>query len=120
MKGLFVLMKSGFFIFGIVVAPVMLWGYGSKSSPTGAGGGNTLAGMVSLPGGTFQMGSNNTSLESFTGNDEEPVHSVTVSSFYMDSTDVTQASYQALMGVNPSYFDTGAWASQAGGAGYLV
>jgi formylglycine-generating enzyme required for sulfatase activity len=65
--------------------------------------------MVQIPGGTFQMGSNNTSLESLIGNGE-PVHSVTVSSFYMDTTLVTQASYQALMGVNPSYFDTGALA----------
>jgi len=50
------------------------------------------------------MGSNNTALYA------TPVHRVTVSSFYMDTTDVTQASYQALMGVNPSYFDTGAMA----------
>jgi formylglycine-generating enzyme required for sulfatase activity len=115
MKELFVLMKSGFLIFGIVVAAVMLWGCGSKSSPVGPGGNNTIThvgGMVSIPGGTFQMGSNNTALESETGNDEEPVHSVTVSSFYMDSTDVTQASYQSLMGVNPSYFNTGASASR--------
>ncbi len=66
--------------------------------------GTTIMGMVHIPGGTFQMGSNNTALYA------TPVHSVTVSSFYMDTTDVTQASYQALMGVNPSYFDTGAMA----------
>jgi formylglycine-generating enzyme required for sulfatase activity len=104
MRKWFVQIKSRFVICGIVVAALAIGGCGSKSSPTGTGGGNTLAGMVSIPGGTFQMGSNNTALESFTGNDEEPVHSVTVSSFYMDSTDVTQASYQALMGVNPSNF----------------
>jgi formylglycine-generating enzyme required for sulfatase activity len=63
--------------------------------------GTTVAGMVSLPGGTFQMGSANIALETWTGGDEEPVHSVTVSAFYMDTTLVTQASYQALMGVNP-------------------
>ena len=73
--------------------------------------GTTGIGMVLITGGTFQMGSNNTALESLTGNDEEPVHSVTVSSFYMDTTDVTQASYQSLMGVNPSYFDSGVTAS---------
>jgi|GEM_PF-1945338 len=65
--------------------------------------------MISIPAGSFQMGSNNMKLEEFfTYGDERPVHSVTVSAFYMDSTPVTQASYQALMGVNPSYFDTGA------------
>ncbi len=63
--------------------------------------GTTVMGMVHIAGGTFQMGSNNTALYA------TPVHSVTVSSFYMDTTDVTQASYQALMGMNPSYFDTG-------------
>ena len=36
--------------------------------------------------------------------DEQPVHSVTVSAFYMDTTDVTQGDYQALMRVNPSRF----------------
>jgi formylglycine-generating enzyme required for sulfatase activity len=36
--------------------------------------------------------------------DEQPVHQVTVSAFYMDSTEVTQADYDSLMGVNPSYF----------------
>ena len=60
-----------------------------------------VSGMRYISGGTFQMGSANSNLYA------SPVHSVTISSFYMDSTDVTQASYQALMGVNPSYFDTG-------------
>ncbi len=34
----------------------------------------------------------------------EPVHTVTVSSFYIDTTLVTQKQYQALMHVNPSHF----------------
>jgi len=34
--------------------------------------------------------------------DEAPVHSVTISSFYIDTTEVTQASYLAIMGINPS------------------
>jgi formylglycine-generating enzyme len=50
-----------------------------------------------IPGGTFQMGSTTGRL------DEQPVHTVTVSSFYIDTTDVTQADYLALMGYNPSY-----------------
>ena len=36
--------------------------------------------------------------------DEEPVHTVTVSSFYMDKTEVTQAEYRKVMGKNPSHF----------------
>jgi formylglycine-generating enzyme len=54
--------------------------------------------MKFISGGTFQMGDTNGR------SNEQPVHSVTVSSFYMDSTEVTQADYLALMGVNPSYF----------------
>jgi len=58
----------------------------------------TLSGMKLISGGTFQMGSTN-------GNsDERPVHQVTLSAFYMDVTEVTQASYDSLMGVNPSHF----------------
>ena len=55
-------------------------------------------GMVYVAGGTFQMGSNS-------GYDnEKPVHTVTVSSFYMDATEVTQAEYRKVMGKNPSRF----------------
>jgi formylglycine-generating enzyme required for sulfatase activity len=53
--------------------------------------------MVLVPGGTFLMGSNEFS-------DEQPVHTVTVSSFYMDSTEVTQGQYTALTGANPSEY----------------
>jgi formylglycine-generating enzyme required for sulfatase activity len=70
-----------------------------KSTPSDYGN-NTPSSTVMrlIPGGTFQMGST----VYYAG--EQPVHSVTVSAFYMDTTEVTQADYQALMGVNPSYF----------------
>ena len=54
-------------------------------------------GMVFVAGGTYQMGSNS-------GSDEKPIHTVTVSSFYMDKTEVTQAEYRKVMGKNPSNF----------------
>ncbi len=54
-------------------------------------------GMVYVAGGTFQMGSNKES-------DEKPIHTVTVSSFYMDKTEVTQREYRKVMGKNPSNF----------------
>jgi formylglycine-generating enzyme required for sulfatase activity len=54
------------------------------------------AGMRHIAAGTFQMGS----MTGYT--DEQPVHSVTVSAFYIDTTHVTQADFQALMGQNPS------------------
>lgn len=56
--------------------------------------------MKPVEGGTFQMGSN----DSDAGNDEKPVHSVTLSSYYIGETEVTQALWKAVMGSNPSYF----------------
>ena len=50
--------------------------------------------MVFVEGGTFQMGSD----------DEKPVHSVTVSDFYIGKYEVTQGEYKAVMGKNPSSF----------------
>lgn len=39
--------------------------------------------------------------------DEKPVHSVTLSDFYIGETEVTQSLWQAVMGGNPSYFQNG-------------
>ncbi len=55
-------------------------------------------GMVYVEGGIFQMGSNSGD------GDEKPVHTVTVKSFFMDKTEVTQAEYRRVMGKNPSNF----------------
>ena len=54
--------------------------------------------MVSVEGGTFQMGSNSGE------EDEKPVHAVTLSSFKMAKYEVTQAQWKAVMGNNPSQF----------------
>ncbi|MBO6026489.1 MAG: SUMF1/EgtB/PvdO family nonheme iron enzyme [Bacteroidales bacterium] len=54
--------------------------------------------MKLIKGGTFQMGDANGDA------DEKPVHDVTVSSFYMGETEVTQALWKAVMGNNPSFF----------------
>ncbi|OGJ89209.1 MAG: hypothetical protein A2268_13410 [Candidatus Raymondbacteria bacterium RifOxyA12_full_50_37] len=54
-------------------------------------------GMKLITGGTFQMGSADST-------NEQPIHVVTLSSFWMDSTEVTQESYQAIFGLNPSLF----------------
>jgi formylglycine-generating enzyme required for sulfatase activity len=56
------------------------------------------ANMVLVEGGSFQMGSSNGD------SDEKPVHTVTVRSFYMGRTEVTQREWAELMGSNPSYF----------------
>ena len=60
--------------------------------------------MIKVEGGTFQMGAT-----SEQGNDaysaEKPVHSVTLSDYYIGETEVTQELWEAVMGSNPSYFD---------------
>lgn len=56
--------------------------------------------MVAVEGGTFQMGSDDSDAYS----DEKPVHSVTLSDYYIGETEVTQALWKAVMGSNPSYF----------------
>ncbi len=60
----------------------------------------TPEGYVFVEGGTFQMGRTDSGADS----DESPVHEVTVASFYMKATEVTQGEWKAVMGNNPSYF----------------
>ena len=62
---------------------------------------NVEDGFIRITGGTFQMGSPDT--ESWRSNDETQ-HTVTVSDFYMNPYEVTQAEYEAVMGNNPSNF----------------
>jgi len=58
--------------------------------------------IVSIPAGTFTMGST----ESGSYIDERPQHSVTLSSFKMGKYQVTQAQWEAVMGSNPSSFSS--------------
>ena len=59
--------------------------------------------MIKVEGGTFQMGA--TSEQGGDAyDDEKPVHSVTLSGYYIGETEVTQELWQAVMGTNPSYF----------------
>ena len=53
--------------------------------------------LVEIPGGSFDMGST-------IGPGEAPVHRVSVRTFWMGVTEVTQAQWQAVMGTNPSHF----------------
>ena len=63
---------------------------GADASATVATGGDAGAveGMLLVPGGTFTMGS-----ESGGEGDEHPAHPVTVKSFWLDRTEVTQRAY---------------------------
>jgi serine/threonine-protein kinase len=53
---------------------------------------NTKAEMLAIPGGTFQMGRDDGPQQ------ESPAHSVTVPTFYMDNTEVTNAEYAEFVG----------------------
>lgn len=61
----------------------------------------TREGMKLVPAGTFVMGSPETEANRL---GSEIQHSVTLSAFWMDTTLVTQGQYEAVMGVNPSYY----------------
>jgi formylglycine-generating enzyme required for sulfatase activity len=65
-----------------------------------------IPGLAIIQAGTFQMGSDAAAGAPYFGSsNEKPVHSVTLSKpFWMGTTEVTQAQYQALMGTNPSQF----------------
>ena len=58
--------------------------------------------MIYVEGGTIQIGA--TQEQFNTGFDEMPVHEVTVSSYYIEETEVTQDLWEAVMGNNPSNF----------------
>ena len=59
--------------------------------------------MLRVEGGTFQMGA--TSEQGSDAYDKEyPVHSVTLSDYYIGQTQVTQELWEAVMGSNPSEF----------------
>ena len=59
--------------------------------------------MIAVEGGTFQMGATSEQ-GSDADDDEKPVHSVTLSDYYIGETEVTQELWKAVMGSNPSYF----------------
>ena len=57
--------------------------------------------MITVPGGTFQMGA--TDEQGTDAKDaEKPVHSVTLTTFSIGQTEITQALWKAVMGTNPS------------------
>ena len=58
--------------------------------------------MVKVSGGTFTMGATSEMEEPW--NFEKPTHQVTLSSYYIGETEVTQALWKAVMGYNPSEF----------------
>ncbi len=58
--------------------------------------------MVYVEGGTFDMGATSEQ-GSYADSDEYPVHSVTLSDYYIGKCEVTQELWEAVMGSNPSF-----------------
>jgi formylglycine-generating enzyme required for sulfatase activity len=54
--------------------------------------------MALIPGGSFKMG------DASGKDDEKGIHNVNLDSFYMDVCEVTQDSFEAITGMNPSKF----------------
>ena len=61
--------------------------------------------MIQVQGGTFQMGG--TQEMSDRWSDELPVHEVTLNTYYIGETVVTQNLWETVMGNNPSFFKGG-------------
>ena len=57
--------------------------------------------MIAVEGGTFQMGATSEQGDDASDN-EKPAHSVTLSSYYIGQTEVTNALWEAVMGSTPS------------------
>ena len=64
--------------------------------------------MIDVEGGTFQMGSN----DSYAYSNEQPIHQVTLSSFSIGETEVTQALWYAVMGAKPT--SSNSWSTTYG------
>ncbi len=82
----------------------------NRQQASGNAGGNeifTVNGvsftMIKVDGGTFRMGATS-ELGGDADSDEKPVHSVTLSDYYIGETEVTQELWEAVMGSNPSDF----------------
>ena len=60
--------------------------------------------MVWVEGGTFRMGATSEQVSDADSDREKPVHSVTLSGYYIGKTEVTQALWKAVMGSNWSRF----------------
>ncbi|MDD6832746.1 MAG: formylglycine-generating enzyme family protein, partial [bacterium] len=65
--------------------------------------GNVRFEMVRVEGGTFSMGAT-AEQGSDADSEEKPAHQVTLSSYMIGKTEVTQELWEAVMGSNPSYF----------------
>lgn len=72
-------------------------------------GTNIIFNMIKVEGGTFLMGAQKndqrqSTYDSDAANDEQPIHKVTLTDYWIGQTEVTQEVWEAVMGSNPSEF----------------
>ena len=60
-------------------------------------------GMVLIPAGSFEMGSEDEEARNEARHDEQPVHTVHLDAFYMDVYEVTNAQFKAFVDANPQW-----------------
>ena len=85
----------------VIVAIVFMLNNNSQGGMTFEANGVSFT-MIPVEGGTFTMGATSEMTEPYLW--EKPTHQVTLSSYYIGETEVTQALWQAVMGSNPSEF----------------
>lgn len=89
----------------LVAAPVLVFAQQTQSPLTITVKGVSFN-MIRVQGGSFTMGCTPEQ-----GSDcfdyEKPAHTVTLSTYYIGETEVTQELWKAVMGDNPSYFKSG-------------
>ena len=88
-------------IIGFIILALLIRGNAMSQKTFSVGG--VQFNMVFVEGGTFTMGCID-SEDSVCNEDELPRHSVTLSSYYIGETEVTQALWKAVMYDNPSMF----------------
>jgi formylglycine-generating enzyme len=76
-----------------MTVPARFGGTDSLSQNITASGDTSNSGMVLIPGGTFDMGGDNNQASP----DEYPKHSVTLNTFYIDETEVTNAHFKKFI-----------------------
>lgn len=86
----------------LAAMPAIVWAQQQPESVTITVEGVSFK-MICVQGGTFMMGATGEQ-ESDAYDDEQPVHKVTLSTYYIGETDVTQELWNVVMGNNPSHF----------------
>ncbi|MBR5920491.1 MAG: formylglycine-generating enzyme family protein [Bacteroidales bacterium] len=89
----------------LVAAPALVFAQQTQSPLTITVKGVSFN-MIRVQGGTFTMGCTSEQGNDCYG-DEKPAHTVTLSTYYIGETEVTQELWKAVMGDNPSYFKSG-------------